>query len=215
MPNSNVQQADLYFYINGRPYDNSQDVASDAFNQYMSGGFTGLIMYEIREKRSMAYSAYGVNATPELPGKDCYFIGYVGTQSDKVNDAISVYMDILTDMPKDSTNFEALRAALKQAGQTAKPSMRGKATTFEAWQRLGYKDDPAKVNAEAIDALTFEDIEKFYEENIKGKPVTIILMGDPKKIDIKAIEKKMGCKVTKISPAKIFKSVDEIYDAII
>ena len=214
LPNSNVQQADLYFYINGRPYDIASDVASDAFNQYMSGGFTGIIMNEIRVKRSMAYSAYGVDATPELPGKDCYFIGYVGTQSDKVNDAISVYMDILTDMPKDSTQLVALKAALKQAAQTAKPSMRAKSQTYEHWQRLGYNEDPAKVNAAAIDALTFNDIEKFYEDNIKGKAVTIVLMGDPKKIDLKAIEKKMGCKVTKLSPAKLFNSVDELYDAV-
>ena len=123
-------------------------------------------------------------------------------------------MDILTDMPKDSTNFEALRAALKQAGQAAKPSMRGKASTYEFWQRLGYKEDPAKVNAKKIDELTFNDIEKFYEENIQGKPVTIILMGDPKKINLKEIEAKMGCKVTKLSPAKIFNSTQELYDAV-
>ena len=214
LPNSNVQQADLYFYINGRPYDIASDVQSDAFNQYMSGGFTGLIMYEIREKRSMAYTAYGVDATPILPGKNCYFYGYVGTQSDKVVDAISAYMDILNDMPIDSTNMEALRASLRQAGQTAKPSMRRKSMVYEYWQRLGYTDDPARINAAAIDALTIEDIQAFYEQNIKGKPVTIILMGDPKKIDLKAIEKKMGCKVTKLSPAKIFNSVDELYDAV-
>ena len=74
--------------------------------------------------------------------------------------------------------------------------------------------DAAKVNAAAIDALTFNDIEKFYKENIQGKPVTIVLMGDPKKIDLKAIEKKLGCKVTKLSPAKLFNSVDELYDAV-
>ena len=214
LPNSNVQQADLYFYIEGRPYDIASDVQSDAFNQYMSGGFTGVIMNEIRVKRSMAYSAYGVDATPSLPGKNCYFYGYVGTQSDKVVDAINVYMDILTDMPKDSTQLVALKAALKQASQTAKPSMRGKASTFEAWQRIGYTDDPAKVNGAAIDALTFNDIEKFYEQNIKGKPVTVILMGDPKKIDLKAIQTKLGCKVTKLSPGKLFNSVDELYDAV-
>ena len=214
LPNSNVQQADLYFYINGRPYEIASDVQSDAFNQYMSGGFTGIIMNEIRVKRSMAYSAYGVNATPALQGKDCYFYGYVGTQSDKVVDAINVYLDILNDMPKDSTQLVALKAALKQASQTAKPSMRAKAATFEAWKRLGYTDDPAKVNADAIDNLTFNDIEKFYEENIKGKPITIILMGDPKKIDLKAIQEKAGCKVTKLSPAKLFNSIDELYDAV-
>ena len=214
LPNSNVQQADIYFYINGRPYEIASDVQSDAFNHYMSGGFTGLIMYEIREKRSMAYTAYGVDATPSLPGKECYFYGYIGTQSDKVVDAISTYMDILTDMPKDSTNLEALRASLKQAGQTAKPSMRGKAMTYEYWKRLGYKEDPAKVNAKAVNDLTFNDIEKFYEDNIKGKPVTIILMGDPKKINLKEIEAKVGCKVTKLSAAKLFRDTQELMDAV-
>lgn len=214
LPNSNVQQADLYFYINGKPYDIAMDVQSDAFNQYMSGGFTGVVLNEIRVKRSMAYTAYGVNATPQLPGKDCYFYGYVGTQSDKVADAINVYMDILTDMPQDSTNLVSLKAALKQAAQTAKPSMRNKAATYEYWKRLGYNDDPSKVNAAAIDALTFSDIEKFYEENVKGKPVTIILMGDPKKIDLKAIQQKCGCKVTKLSTGKLFNSTQELFDAI-
>ena len=83
-----------------------------------------MVLNEIRVKRSMAYTAYGVDRTTSLTGKDCYFYGYVGTQSDKVADAISVYMDILTDMPKDSANIAALKAALKQAAQTAKPSMR-------------------------------------------------------------------------------------------
>jgi predicted Zn-dependent peptidase len=209
-----VQQADLYFYINGRKYDIASDVVSDAFNQYMSGGFTGVVLNEIRVKRSMAYTAYGYDATPVLQGKDCYFIGYVGTQSDKVADAISVYMDILNDMPADSTNIAALRAALRQAAQTAKPSMRNKATTYASWQRLGYTDDPAKVNAAKIDAVSFDDINQFYKENVQGKPVTIVLMGDPKKIDLKAIQAKVGCKVTKVSPAKIFNSVDELIDAI-
>ena len=72
----------------------------------------------------------------------------------------------------------------------------------------------SEVNAEKIDNLTYEQIEAFYKENIQGKPITIILMGDPKKIDLKAIQAKMGCKVTKLSPARLFNSVDELYDAI-
>ena len=206
--------SDGYFYINGKPYEIASDVYSDAFNQYFSGGFSGIVLNEIRTKRSMAYTAYGVNQTPSITGKNTSFIGYVGTQSDKVVEAINVYMDLLTIMPADTTRMEAIRAALKQAAQTAKPSMRGKASTFEHWKRLGYNDDPAKINAEKINKLTYEEIEAFYKENIQGKPVTIILMGDPKKIDLKAIQAKMGCKVTKLSPARLFNSVDELYDAI-
>ena len=39
-------------------------------------------------------------------------------------------------------------------------------------------------------------------------------MGDPKKIDVKAIEAKMGCKVTKLSPGKLFNSTQELLDAV-
>ena len=208
LANSNVQQADLYFYINGRPYNIESDVVSDAFNQYLSGGFSGIIMNEIRTKRSMAYTAYGYDATPIMQGKDCYFIGYVGTQCDKVVDAVKVYMDILNNMPIDTTSIDNIKIALRQSAQTAKPSMRGKAGTFEHWQRLGYNDDPARVNAEKINNLTFQQIEDFYKENIQGKPVTIVLMGDPKKIDLKAIEKELGCKTTKLSVTKIFAPMD-------
>ncbi len=210
LPNSNVQQADLYFYISGKPYSIADDVVSDAFNQYFSGGFTGLVMNEIRVKRSLAYSAYGNWSTPILPGKNSCFIGYVGTQSDKVADAVNVYMDLLNEMPNDSSKMNAVRAALKQAQQTAKPSMRNKAYTFEYWTRLGYTDDPARVNADKVDNLTYEDIESFYKENIQGKPVTIILMGDPKKIDLKALQTKLDCKVTKLSPSKLFTSLDDL-----
>lgn len=208
LPNANVQQATLYLYINGKPFAIEDDIRREAFDQYFSGGFSGLVMNEIRTKRSMAYTAYGYNATPALTGKDCYFLGYVGTQSDKAVDAIKVYMDLIENMPLDSTNMESIRTAIRQSYQTAKPSMRGKGETFAYWQRLGYMDDPARVNASKIDALTFADIEAFYRENIQGQPVTIVLMGDPKKINLKEIQARLGCKVTKLSTSRIFAPLD-------
>ena len=39
-------------------------------------------------------------------------------------------------------------------------------------------------------------------------------MGDPKKINLKEIETKCGCKVTKLSPAKLFNSTQELLDAV-
>ncbi len=204
LPNADMQQAKIYFYINGQPYDIAQDVPTDAFNQYFSGGFSGLVMNEIREKRSMAYTAYGQMVTPELPGKDAYLIGYVGTQGDKVADAVDVYLDLLTNMPLYPERLENIKTYLRQAALTTKPSFRNKSLVFDYWQRLGYNDDPARVNMPKIDGLQFDEISDFYNKYIKGQPVVVVITGDPKTINLKAIQAKWG-KVTKLSTSRLFK----------
>ena len=205
--NSNVQQATIYFYFNGKPYDKDQNVLFQAFNQYFSGGFTGIVLDEIREKRSMAYTASGNIVRGPLPGKQAHFMGYIGTQSDKALEAIDVFMSLLDSMPEYPERIESVKAALLQYAQIRKPSFRSKSETYEGWREMGYEIDPSKYNQEAINNLTFEQIKQFYEENIKGQPVSIILMGDPKLIDQKALQAKYG-KIQKVSKSKLFAPLD-------
>ena len=205
--NSNVQQATIYFYFNGKPYDKEQNVLFQAFNQYFSGGFTGIVLDEIREKRSMAYTASGNMSRGALPGKKASFMGYIGTQSDKVVEAINVFMSLLDSMPEYPERIESVKAALLQYAQISKPDFRSKTETYDAWREMGYEIDPAKYNQEAINNLTFEQIKQFYEENIKGQPVSIIVMGDPKLIDQKALQAKYG-KIVKVNKSKLFAPLD-------
>jgi len=204
LPNKEMQQAKIYFYINGQPYNISEDVDYEAFNQYFSGGFSGLVMNEIREKRSMAYTAYGQMVEPTVAGKNSYLIGYIGTQGDKVADAIDVYMGLLKDMPLYPERLDNIKTYLRQSSLTNKPSFREASYVFDAWQKLGYTEDPAKVNMPKVDALQFEQITNFYNKYIKGKPIVVVITGDAKAIDLKAIKAKWG-KVTKLSPSKLFK----------
>lgn len=207
LPNSNVQQATVYFYFNGKPYDKDEAVLFQAFNQYFSGGFTGLVLDEIRAKRSMAYTASGSMVRGALPGKDAYFMGYIGTQSDKVADAVDVFMHLLDSMPQYPERIESIKAALRQYAQISKPSFRGKTATYEAWQEQGYTIDPALYNKEFIDNLTFDQIVEFYQKNIQNKPVTIIIMGDPKLIDQKRLQAEYG-KFIKPSKTRLFAPLD-------
>lgn len=202
LPNSDAQQAKIYFFIEGFDYNIANDVEIDAFNQYFSGGFNGLVMQEIRENNSMAYTALGRMSIPPIQNKNTYFIGYVGTQSDKVVDAVDLYMSLLQDMPLYPERIENIKTYLKQTALTATPTFRSKAQRFDNWKKLGYNDDPAKVNMSKIDSLTFEDIVQFYEQKVKGKPITIGILGDTKQFDVKALEK-YG-KVERVSTGKLF-----------
>lgn len=203
LSNSDAQQTQVYFYFEGDNYTIKEDVAYKAFCEYLSGGFSGLLMQEIREKNSMAYTAAATFMTPPVQNKNAFFLGFVGTQPDKAADAIDVFMRILKDMPLHPDRIGDIKAYLKQSYLSNKPSFRSKSITFDSWQDLGYTEDPAKTNMAEIESLTFDDIVNFYESKVKGKPITIVIMGDGKLIDQKQIQTNHG-KITKVSATKLF-----------
>lgn len=208
LEDKDMQQAKVSFYLEGDPYENTQAVPYMAFNEYFGGGFSGLVMNEIREKRSMAYTAYGFFRRPAVQKRKTYFMGYVGTQSDKVLDAVDVYMSLLDNMPMNEDNIESIRTILRQSLLSGKPTFRQKSQRMTDWFRMGYAIDPAALQIRQVQRLKFDDIRSFYTQHVQGRPVTIVIMGDPRQIDQKALKARYG-KITKLSKSKLF-SNDEI-----
>ena len=203
LPDASMQQAKVYFLIDGEPYAVKDAVNYMAFNEYFGGGFSGLVMNEIREKRSMAYNAYGHFSRPPKQGQMTKFTGYVGTQSDKVLDAIDVYMSLLDSMPQYPETIENIRTILRQSVLSNKPTFRSKSQRLTANMMLGYKVDPAMLQVRDIQRLTFDNILSFYQSHVQGKPITVLIMGDPGLIDQKQLKAKYG-KITKLSKSKLF-----------
>ncbi len=204
LSDTKAQQAKVYFIQNSIVYDIADDVNYDAFNQYFSGGFSGLVMNEIREKRSMAYTAYANLSSAPKQGMNANLIGFVGTQNDKVADAIDVFMDLLQNMPDHPERIDNIKNYLYQTALSAKVGMRSKGFVFDAWEKLGYNDDPSKVNMQKIKNVTYDDIKNFYNKAVKGRNITIVIVGHPKEINQKQIKAKYG-KITKVSKGKLFK----------
>jgi predicted Zn-dependent peptidase len=203
LPNSDAKQSSIYFYIQGDEYKKENDPYVEAFNQYFGGGFfTSLVQQEIREYRSMAYSSYGVYIPPTVEHKPALFRGYIGTQADKTIDAIEVYMNLLTDMPLYPERMTNIKSYLKGMTQTEKPQFREASELYKVWSLRGYTESPAKTNQKAVDEITFDDIVKFYNDHIKGRPVAIAVVGNPKQVDEKSLAK-YG-KVVKLSTSRLF-----------
>lgn len=209
IPNNDAQQSQIYFYIPMGEYQKELRVKTNAFNQYMSGGFSGLIMNEIREKNSMAYTAYGMVTSEALPGANTYFSGYVGTQNDKAVDAVKLYMDLLTDMPERPERIDNIKSYLRQAVLTSQPDSRSLSQQIARWKLQGYSEDPTKEMLPMIDGLTFQDILDYYRTQLKGKPIVIGIVGNPKEIDTKQLEQ-FG-KVVKLNEKKLFNEKDVMF----
>jgi predicted Zn-dependent peptidase len=202
VPNNDANQSSIYFFIQGSDYKKEQMPSIDAFNQYFGGGFNGLVTQEIREYRSMAYASTGRYEIPPIENKKALFLGYVGTQADKTLEAIKVYHDLLTNMPQYPERILNIKDFLKGTASVEKPHFRNASLIFEIWKQRGYTQSPAETHQDAINGLTFEDVLKLYNANIKGKPVAIAVIGNPKMIDEKELAK-YG-KLVKLTSTKLF-----------
>lgn len=196
-------QSKIYFFINGKQY-NTKDVSDiDAFNLYFGGGFSGLVLQEIREYRSMAYSAGAVYRTPAIQGKNNSFFGYIGTQADKTNEAIDVFVDLVRKMPEKPERMEMIKPYLIQSALSDRPDMRDISSTILKWKLMGYQTDPAEAKIKEYEKINFSNITGFYSENIKDKPMVICFVGNKKSIDMKSLEK-YGT-IIKLKENKIFR----------
>ena len=122
---------------------------------------------------------------------------------------MALYLDLLRKMPENPDRMDNIKSYLRQEALTTHPDFRDKAQYFEQYKRVGYTQDPAIENVPKIDALTFDDIMKYYKENIKDKPIAIGIMGNPKDINVDEL-KKFG-KVIKLSEKKLFNSKDALF----
>jgi predicted Zn-dependent peptidase len=202
LPDNDAKQSTIFFFVEGDDYGKEKDPYVNAFNEYFNGGFKALVLQEIREYRSLAYLAGGMYAVPPLENKKAYFWGMLGTQADKTLDAVDAFINLLTDMPQYDYRITDIKNFLKGEASIEKPHYRNTIQVYENWKLRGYTKSPAETNLPTIDSLTFDDIVRFYNENIKGRPVTIAIAGNPKKIDEKALAK-YG-KVIKLSGSKVF-----------
>ena len=209
LPNSDTEQAQIFVFMPTTNYDKKDNVVRSAFNQYFSGGFNGLILHELREKRSMVYGADARVITPELPNYPTAFVGSLSTQNDKAVEAVGVFMDLVRNMPENPDRIDNIKNYMKQTLLSTKPSFRYKAQQFESQKRRGYTQDPAIENIPLIENLAFDDIVKFYEENVKDKPMVIGIMGNPKNISQDDL-KKFG-KVVRLTDKKLFNTKDSFF----
>jgi zinc protease len=166
----------------GRPVAVVDRPAADAFSEYFGGSMAGLVFQEIREFRALAYSAHARFARDDEPGPARPPARPRRlTQADKTFDAIDVMVGLFTDMPARAERLELVRSTLVRSQETDSPSFRELQDKLRQWHHRGHHDDPRRALLPAYAHLEFADIVAFYRKYVAGKPLAIMVVGDPRK----------------------------------
>jgi zinc protease len=188
MPQRKQIQTQLAFIVDGEPVSREQIAAADAYSEYMGGGMAGLIFQEVREFRALAYSAWGQFRRDEHPAQAGWFIGGIGCQADKTFESIDVMMGLIREMPDKPERMDPLRSALSRGLETQSPGFRELQSTIEHWRNLGYGEDPRKWLIDDYAELDFADIHAFHAAQVRGRPVILLVVGDPRRLDVGELE---------------------------
>lgn len=197
-----ARQSKIFFFANGEDYNTDIEPYTEAFNEYFGGGFSGLVLQEIREYRSLAYGAGGTFRIPPMKSKPFDFIGYVATQADKSIIALETYDSLIRTMPQKPERIEMIKDYLVLSAQTKRPGFRNLSQTIEHWKRLGYNSDPVILKQPVYQSLTWANLMDFYTKHLAEKPVAIAIVGDKRMIDFNAL-KKYG-KIIEIKEKNLF-----------
>ena len=196
--NSHFLQSNIWFYIQGDKVKTMpQRVACEIYNEFMGGSMAGVIFQEIRELRSLGYSAYGsyhYDPLNRIPG---LVMGYLGTQADKTVEGCEAMSELLVGCPDKPEKFENAKACALKKMEASYISFRDYPMQVWRWQAYGYNGDPRQEQMELLKQMDFKQMRDFYYEMVGKNPLVITVAGDKKRIDVSKLAKTYEIKEVK------------------
>ncbi|MBQ2498401.1 MAG: insulinase family protein, partial [Bacteroidales bacterium] len=186
--NKKFRQSNIYMHVPSATLDEHQKAVAQVFNKYFGTDMYSIVFQEIREFRSLGYTAYGYFSYDAKNRKPGYLFTYLGTQSDKTVEGITTLRGLITDMPTRLEKFNASKDALILSRASNYVTFRNIPSTVGSWVEQGYSNDPRVDITNIIRKTEFQDVQAFYEEFVKNRPIVIMMSGNGKQIDMKALE---------------------------
>lgn len=185
-----MAQSIVYGYVKGDPVDDKASRhASQLFSVYFGGDMSSLMFQKIREFRSFAYRTSGRYQLPNHAHKGTAgsFTAMLSTQSDKTLDALGVLDSLIREMPLKPERMEAVKQTLVNRINNDYPPFRNLSEKVASARMEGFDRDPAEEFLRDIATMDMQDISRFYQEQISGRPVVYVITGNRKHIDMKKL----------------------------
>ena len=182
-------QAEILLISKGSPEFNLQEyIMAELYNNYFGFGLSSIVFQEIRESKALAYSAYAYYSSPSQEDRSHYLQAYVGTQVDKMPDAVPAMLEIVQNMPVSEEQIDNARQSILKRIETERITKSGIYWNYRSMLERGYDHDLRKDIYEAMQRVTPADLLKFQEENVKGRNFTFLVLGSKESLDFEYLK---------------------------
>lgn len=195
-------QSEVRWIRNSGTYDPKLAAKINLFNSYFGGGMGSIVFQTIRESKALAYSTFAYYSAPTRKERAYSMMAYVGSQADKMNDAINGMNELLNELPQANDAFEASKHNALNSLETSRVTKDDIIHSYFADQKLGIDHDSRIDEYNGLKPLTFADIKAFHENNVAHKPYNYCIVASDKKVKPEELQK-FGT-VTTLSLEQIF-----------
>ena len=187
--NYDMVQTEMSKVAKGQPVNLKNFGKINVFNEYFGRGLSSIVFQEIRESKSLAYSAYVSYANNSELNRPDYVTTYIGTQANKLPQAVSAMDELMANLPQVPAQFENARnAALKQiaSGRINRTNIFYNQLNLK---KLGIDYDLRKDIYSEIEKLTLADVTNFYNAEVKPLKYNTAIIGKKENLDMNAMSR--------------------------
>lgn len=184
-----MKQVEIVMLAKSKVYSPKNLPVISLFNEYFGSGMSSIVFQELREAKGLAYSAYARYSIPNRPDRSHYITSFIGTQNDKLSEAMGGMASLINDMPESERSFKIAKEAIEERIRTERITKAGLLASFERNRRMGHNYDLRKDVYERVPKMTFDELKQFQEQNLKNQNYHILVLGNRNDLDVATLEK--------------------------
>jgi predicted Zn-dependent peptidase len=184
-----MKQAEIVMLTEGQAYKPENVPIITMYNEYFGGGMSSVVFQDLRESKALAYSCYSTYRSPRDLKLPYYNFSYIGSQADKLPEALNGMNNLLNNMPKSENGFNAAKEAILQNIKTERINKADILFDYLNAKKFNLSSDIRQDIYEKVSSMTFESIKSFQDTEVKNKPSAVLVLGKKDLLDIKTLEK--------------------------
>jgi len=179
-----MTQAEVILLTRDERYKSEMVPLVTLFNEYYGGGMSSVVFQELREAKALAYSVMSIYRMPKFSNRHSYLFSYIGTQADKLPEALDGISSLMHELPESPELFASAKEGIMQKISTERLTRSEVLFNYEDAKRLGLDDDIRKNIYRDVPAMTLQDVKMFHRQHFGNRNHVMLVLGDTSRLDM-------------------------------
>jgi predicted Zn-dependent peptidase len=183
-----MKQAEVMILAKGDKLNIDDYAIIKYHNEYFGGGMSSIVFQEMRESKALAYSVYSTYTIPSDKDNSHYLMSYIGTQADKLADAMQGMTELLDVMPEAEANMNNAKEGIEQKIRTERLTKSRVLSEYENAQKLGVDYDLRKDVYNQVENFDMSSLQDFHNSHISSGTRVIMVLGSKDDLDLEVLQ---------------------------